>query len=366
MIDDISGGRQADEAAPDRRGFFKAAALGAVAGVAHGKFGSAPISSAQAQGTGPQGAPAPAAPRMSEQPWWPSKWGAADEAGSSNHITPAKVLETVQGIRDGKVYKLGRPYEAGMPLFGARVFAVRIPGAPTGGPFGDNRMIYNDEFVAAEIGQTGTQFDGLGHIGIQMGRDGDRNEMRYYNGFTSTEVNDAYGLKKLGVEKLKPLFTRGHLIDVMAVRGRMWDAGEEISLADVRAALQRQTMREEDIRPGDAIFFHTGWGSLWMRNNDRFNAGEPGIGLEVARWVAEKDLCLTGADTWAVEVVPNPDKALAFIVHAELQTKRGILNHENLVFDELIADRKYQFAYIFSPTPIKGATGSSGCPIAVT
>lgn len=360
MSSETEQGR-ADEAAPDRRGFFKAAALGAAAGLAHGKFGSAPISAAQAQGT-----TATAPPRMSEQPWWPSKWGAADEAGGSNHITPAKVLEAVQGIRDGKVYKLGRTYEAGMPLFGARVFAVRIPGAPTGGPFGDNRMIYNDEFVAAEIGQTGTQFDGLGHIGIQLGRDGDRNEMRYYNGFTSTEVNDANGLKKLGVEKLKPLFTRGHLIDVMGLRGRMWDAGEEISVADIRAALQRQTMREEDIRPGDAVFFHTGWSSLWMRNNDRFNAGEPGIGLEVARWVVERDLCLTGADTWAVEVIPNPDKALAFIVHAELQTKRGILNHENLVFDELIADGKYQFAYIFSPTPIKGATGSSGCPIAVT
>jgi hypothetical protein len=33
--------------------------------------------------------------------------------------------------------------------------------------------------------------------------------------------------------------------------------------------------------------------------------------------------------------------------------KNGILNHENLIFDTLIADRKYQFVYIFSPAPIK-------------
>ena len=96
----------------------------------------------------------------------------------------------------------------------------------------------------------------------------------------------------------------------------MMDAGEEITVADVRAALQKQNMQESDIKPGDAIFFNTGWGSLWMKNNDRFNSGEPGIGLEVARWVIEKDLCLTAADTWAVEVVPNPDKNLAFVVHA--------------------------------------------------
>jgi kynurenine formamidase len=125
-------------------------------------------------------------------------------------------------------------------------------------------------------------------------------------------------------------------------------------------------MQESDIKAGDAIFFNTGWGSLWMKNNDRFNSGEPGIGLEVARWVIDKDLCLTGADTWAVEVVPNPDKSLAFPCHSELQTKHGILNHENLIFDDLIADRKYQFVFIFTPAPIKGATGSNGCPIAVT
>ena len=134
----------------------------------------------------------------------------------------------------------------------------------------------------------------------------------------------------------------------------------------MRAALAKQNLKEEDIRPGDGIFFNTGWGALWKKNNDKFNSGEPGIGLEVANWVIEKDLCLTGADTWAVEVVPNPDKTLAFAVHMTLQTKHGILNHENLVFDDLIADKKYQFVFIFPPTPIKGATGSNGCPIAVT
>ena len=65
-------------------------------------------------------------------------------------------------------------------------------------------------------------------------------------------------------------------------------------------------------------------------------------------------------------MVPNPDKSLAFPCHSELQTKHGIFNHENLTFDDLIADRKYQFVFIFTPAPIKGATGSNGCPIAIT
>jgi kynurenine formamidase len=130
--------------------------------------------------------------------------------------------------------------------------------------------------------------------------------------------------------------------------------------------MQKQGMKEEDIKEGDALFFNTGWGALWMKNNDKYNSGEPGIGLEVAKWVADKGACMTGADCWATEVVPNPDKNLVFPVHSELITKQGIYNHENLDFTSLIADRKYQFAYIFSPAPMKGATGSNGGPIAVT
>lgn len=344
-------------AGPDRRSFMKtvgiAGAVGAVAGSLHGKYGAAPlISNANAQ--------------TSTARWWPSRWGPEDEAGATNWITPEKVLDAARWIRDGKIYKIGRTYEQGMPMFGARAFTLRIPGGPTGGPFGKNKLVYNDEFLATEIGQVGTQFDGLGHIGIQLGKDGDKAEMRYYNGFTDQQINDAYGLKKLGVEKLKPIFTRGHLIDVAGARGGMWDAGQEIKIADITAALSRQGMPESDIKQGDAIFFNTGWGSLWMKNNDRYNAGCPGIGMEVAQWVIDKGLCLTGADTWPTEVIPNPDKDLAFPVHAELITKHGIVNHENLNFDSLIADRKYQFVYIFCPSPIKGATGSNGCPIAVT
>jgi len=341
----------------ERREFFRTAAVAAgvvgIAGALHGKFGGAPlVSSAHAQGTG--------------EKWWPSRWGPDDEAGASNLITPEKVIDAAKWIRNGKVYRIGRVYEAAMPFFGPRGFALRIPGAPTGGPFGKNKLIYNDEFLATEIGQTGTQFDGLGHIGIQQGKDGDKNEMRYYNGFTQQEVGGTYGLQKLGVEKVKPFFTRGHLFDVEAVKGRMLEAGEEIKLADLRAALQKQGMKEADIKPGDAVFFQTGWSKLWMKNNDKFNGGEPGIGMEVARWCIEKQVCLTGADSWATEVVPNPDKDLAFPVHGELITKNGIFNHENLFFEELIKDKKYQFVYIYSPPPIKGATGANGGPIAVT
>ena len=102
-----------------------------------------------------------------------------------------------------------------------------------------------------------------------------------------------------------------------------------------------------------------------MKDNARFNMGEPGIGLEVARWLVGKQVALVGSDTWATEVVPNPNPDLVFIVHNELITKNGIFNHENLDFGALIADKVSEFVYVFAPLRIKGATGSPGRPIAI-
>ena len=341
------------QTAASRRRFLGAIGLGGLAAA----WRSAASTSAR------QSAATAAAPPAQ---WWPSRWGAGDQAGASNWITPEKVLDAAKLIRDGKIYRLGRVYEAGMPLFGTRTFSLTIPGGPTGGPFGTNKLVYHDEFVSGQIGQVGTQFDGFGHIGIQRGADGDRTEMRYYNGFSEQEIGGSDGLLKLGIEHVKPIVTRGHLVDVAALKGRTLNAGEEIMVADILAALARQGMRESDVKQGDAMLFHTGWGQYWMKDNAKYGASEPGIGLEVARWVAEKGLCLTGADSWSVEVVPNPDRSLAYPVHGELLPKNGIFNHENLRFDELLADRKYQFMYVFVPVPLKGATGSPGCPIAIT
>src|SRR6188768_952291 len=50
--------------------------------------------------------------------WYPSRWGAADQRGAANRITPAKVLEAKELIKTGTLYQLGHVYEPGMPMFG--------------------------------------------------------------------------------------------------------------------------------------------------------------------------------------------------------------------------------------------------------
>lgn len=301
--------------------------------------------------------------------WWPNPlWGEGDQAGSTNWYTKPEVVQRAAAEVDtGKTYRLGRVYEVGMPLFGSRVFALRTQGSPTGGPFGGNNIVWHDEFLATEIGQVGTQFDGLGHIGVMVGGPGDKDNMRFYNGFTETEIGGSYGLNALGTEQLHPITARGILLDIAAARGvEMMEAGEVITMADVEAALEAQGMAGYEFAEGDGIFFHTGWGKLWMEDNERFNAGVPGIGMEVARWMSDDvKVGVTGADTWPTEVVPNPDPACAFCIHQHLITRHGIVNQENMIFDDLIADGVYTFMYVYSPAPIKGATGSMGAPVAI-
>lgn len=296
--------------------------------------------------------------------WWPSPHGAEDQAGASNLVTTDRVMEATMLIKQGKLIKLGRDYEPTMPLFGSRVFALRIPGAPTGGTFGSNRIIWNDEFLATEIGQVGTQFDGLGHIGVRVKGDSDLAETRYYNGVKGSDLAGAYGLQKLGVEQVKPFYTTGHVIDAAAVKGGPMNAGDEISVADIKAALAKDGKSEADIKPGHIVVLHTGWGRHWITDNTTFNSGAPGIGVEAGEWLAAKQVALVGADTWPVEVVPNPDPNLAFPVHQILLVKHGIFIHENLAVERLVEAGVSTFAFIYTPVPIKGATGSAGSPIA--
>lgn len=302
-----------------------------------------------------------------EGPWWPHPiWGPDDQVGATNWITSEKIKQALSLARTGEVYELGHPYERGMPMFGARTYTLYIPGSPTyNEPFGANRLIGHDEFVCAEIGQVGTQFDGLGHIGTRLTMpDGSERDV-FYNGILVEEMRSAYGLQRLGIEHVRPIITRGILVDVAGYKGvRTLPESYEVTVADVRGALARQGMSEADLRPGDAIFFRYGWAAHWG-DAARYNETPPGIGLEVARWIVDRQASLVGSDSWTTEVVPNPDPELAFPVHQVLIPENGIHNLENMVLDDLSEAGVYEFLFIFTPLPLVGATGSPGRPLAI-
>ena len=178
-----------------------------------------------------------------EKQWWPSEWGADDQLGALNRLTPAKVLAAAGLITEGKIYDMGRVFEEDMPLFDLtpqhRKYSLTVPGAPSWGPMGENRLAWNEDYISGHITQNGTQFDSLSHMATFTGKPGDLNEVRYYNGYSHADIGTGRGFSKLGVEHVTPIFTRGVLIDVAGLKGRMLECTEEVTLSDLHAALKR-------------------------------------------------------------------------------------------------------------------------------
>jgi kynurenine formamidase len=302
--------------------------------------------------------------------WWPSKWGAGDEKGSFNTVTPASVLKALKIPKSGKIYRLGRPYSNTMPKFGMRTYSLHIPGLPVGGPLGDNKIVWNDEFIVCEVGQVGTQFDGPGHIGIEC-TDG---VMRWYNGFALANQANTYGLTKLGVEKLGPCIARGVLVDMVGLLGRNMKLGERVMVSHVEQCLKKAGVAP--IGEGDAVLINTGWGDLWD-DPAKFNAGCPGFGWELAKYFVKKNVGMTAGDTWPVQQVPEDilvdgkwvkDEKGAFAIHCYMQAVHGVWNLENInttVMNQMAKDGAYEFLWIFVPVQFQGATGSPGDGIAI-
>jgi kynurenine formamidase len=185
----------------------------------------------------------------------------------------------------------------------------------------------------------------------------------FYNGFRRSEFGKPYGLEKLGIENVGVFFTRGVLLDVAGFRGvgRM-TPGEVVTPADLEGAQKKHGLA---VGAGDVVLIRTGHGRLWMKDNEAFMRGEPGIGMAAGRWLCEKKIALVGTDTWASEVVPPEDKDRPFEVHQLLLVRNGIYNLENLDLEELAREQVGEFAFVFAPLRLKGATGSPGNPIAV-
>ena len=297
--------------------------------------------------------------RVGRATWWPSKYGPEDEAGALNEITPAKVLEAIGLVRRGVVFDLAHVLHADIPAFAGRTFRQYLTTnyhhinrrRPDAGPAGWGRNSVNwivEQVTATQ--QMGTHMDALNHLQV-----GDRT----YNGYRLADIAEDHGTSKLGVDTLPQIVTRGVLVDVAAVRGvDRLGPGDVITVADIEAA-------RVDVRPGDAVFFHTGWGSLWGADNIRYGEGEPGPGMAVARWLVEHGVALTGCDTWSYGPVPAEDPAEPFVVPQTLNTHHGVVVVENLRLAQIARERLAEFLLVISHAKLRGATGAWVAPLAI-
>jgi kynurenine formamidase len=260
--------------------------------------------------------------------WWPSAFGPDDQLGMLNHITDATRRAAMGLVREGRMYDLGHVLDERVPVFPGRYFRQTL--VTTAHHNGGNWIT---EIVSSTM-QLGTHLDALAHL--QIGERG-------YNGWRVDEIAAGAGVTKLGAETVPQIVTRGWLVDV-SDRG----PGDVIGLDDVRGI--------------DAVLFHTGWSRHW-ENPDAYLAGEPGPGMEVARWLASRGVALTGCDTWSYGPVPAED--MPFEVPLFLNVRHGVFIAENLRTDELAADGVVRFALVLTHPKLRGATGAWTSPIAL-
>ena len=209
-----------------------------------------------------------------------------------------------------------------------------------------------NNMLTAEIGQVGTQWDGLGDPMIKVsGVPGWEDGNHFYNGFRLEDVGSPRGLQAVDNEHLAEIgfFTRGILIDIAALKGvNRLDKDYAITVADFNAALEAQASQ------GDVVLFRTGWNSLWKDYSSidpswiaEVGSGEPGVSPEVYGHLAEKKISMIGFDIPGLE---------------PYDFSQGVF--ENLDLDKLSREKAYELTFVWSPLKPIGATGSVGNPVA--
>jgi kynurenine formamidase len=291
-----------------------------------------------------------------QTPWYPSKWGLADEIGAANYMTPALALQASKLVKTGKVYSLGIEVNTSTPAYPPRTCSLYIvqPGqVGSSEGLGPTKTTYNDDILNCWNG-IGTQIDGLGHIGVGN---------LYYNGNKWAEMATMGGLKKLGTEKIPPMVARGVLLDMAAHFGvEVMQEGQAFNKADIEAAAKKQGV---EIKQGDVVIFHTGWLSLINKDPKRFGSVEPGLGREGARYLVSKGVVAVGADTWGLEVIPFEKDAGVFEVHQILLPMSGTYILENINTAELAKDKAYEFMFVLGHNKYQGAVQSMINPVAI-
>jgi kynurenine formamidase len=249
-----------------------------------------------------------------------------------------------------RIYELGRLLEHGIP---------RHPVHP---PFlfsltkrhGDV-MYAEGVTAAADIfttgGHTGTHIDALGHVARHL----------EVHGGASMATGQSWtaGLPDQSIDLLPPLIGCAYLVDMTVQRGERMGPDEAIGPDD----FERWFATHPGPESGSTVLVRTGWDELWDVDSQAYvgtSTGTPGVDLGGARWLTDRGVAATGADTLAYEKMPSA----SIPVHVHLLKEAGVPILEALDLRGLAADSIYEFFLVALPLRIRGGTGSPIRPLA--
>ncbi|MEK7849185.1 MAG: cyclase family protein, partial [Chloroflexota bacterium] len=220
------------------------------------------------------------------------RWGANDERGTLNWITPELILKAARLVKKGKVYSLSLEIHKDSPCAPHKNTpwkqgVVREDHGPT------DRVVFQDFIMMNTHGVT--HVDPLCHV--TYGR-------KMYNGFPIDGNAGEAGALKCGIDKVVSIVGRGVLLDMARYKGvEHLPFGYAITPADLDGCARAEGV---EIGQGDILLLRTGY--LPKFDQDRSLYGNaPGIGRATLPWLAAKRVTGVGADTVGVEVKPPED-----------------------------------------------------------
>ena len=297
-----------------------------------------------------------------------SKWGAEDQLGTLNYITPAKIAEASGLVKHGKVFSLALSLDNKGPQRGNmnRFNPVHSMLADGGDWAAGERPFANGMGGAGDVVtmplQCATHWDALSHIF-------DHGKM--WNGYDSREVTSA-GAGRNGIEKSAGrLVSRGVLLDIAHFKGvTSLDDGYAITEDDLLGCIEAQGQTAH-VGTGDIVLLRTGQlGRAKSTGWGTFAGGDaPGLSFYTIDWLQRTQIAAIASDTWGIEVRPNEFAGAFQPFHQVVIPNMGLTLGEMFELDALAADcandHIYEFLLVAAPLPFKGAVGAPANPQAI-
>ena len=287
----------------------------------------------------------------------PSPWGADDQIGAANRVSPERTVAAAKLVKKGISHPLGIVIEPGMPAYPPRYTQLQVvqPNQQFNADLGVGwEASSNDDVLQMWLG-TGPQLDGLGH----MGEAGE-----FYNCNQGKDFSIITGLTKLDISGIPPMVGRGVMIDIAKQMGvDSLQAGQPITSDDIKAAMKSQGVT---VGEGDVVLLHTGYTDATLKQNPSLWAGSiPGITNEASVFLAGLKPMAVGADTWGLGAVPPRAGDKIFYDHVVLLKQHGIYILETMNTGRLADKGVHEFMFVLGQARLKGAVQMIINPVAM-
>jgi kynurenine formamidase len=292
------------------------------------------------------------------------RWGADDELGTLNHLTPESRRRAAALVRHGisvscsRLIPTARPERDfdWPPLHYMTASGEVWKDTPTPP---DTIQAAGDFFGVAFHGFAVTHVDSLCHIF----RDG-----VMYNGRPADLVSTADGATELGVDTVRHgIVGRGVLLDIPALTGRQWlEPGDPVFPDELEAAADRAGV---DVGPGDIVLVR--FGAMARRHalgaSREVFSRRAGLHASCVPWLFERDVAALGSDG-AQDVHPSGYRALRGPLHQVGIVAMGLWLIDNCDLEDLATIcaelGRWEFLLSVGPLRIEHGTGSPVNPIA--